>query len=76
MLFMQALIYTISSYDCTVFRGGFYGDGVLFIPLPHHAGTDDGPEIKIDEFDEWFQKFCEGYHRSDRRISRRHWRFD
>ena len=76
ILFMHALVYTISSYDYTVNRGGFYCDGVLFIPLPHHAGTDDGLEITIDEFDEWFHKFTEGYQTSKRRISRRHWRFD
>ena len=76
ILFMHALIYTISSYDYTVGRGGFYGDGVLFIPLPHHAGTDDGLEITIDEFDEWFQKFCEGQQKSNRRVSRRLWRYD
>ena len=28
---MHALIYTISSYDYTAYRGEFYGDGVLFI---------------------------------------------
>lgn len=75
ILFMHALIYTISSYDYTAYRGGFYGDGVLFIPLPHHAGAD-GIEITIDEFDKWFQKFCEGYQNSKRRVFRRHWRFD
>ena len=72
---MHALIYTISSYDYTAYRGEFYGDGVLFIPLPHHAGAD-GIEITIDEFDKWFQKFCEGYQNSKRRVFRRHWRFD
>ena len=72
---MHALIYTISSYDYTAYRGEFYGDGVLFIPLPHHAGVD-GIEITIDEFDKWFQKFCEGYQNSKRRVFRRHWRFD
>lgn len=74
MLFTHALIYTISSHDYTAYRGGFFGNGVLFIPLPHHAGTDDSLEITIDEFDEWFQKFCEGYR--NRRIRRLHWRFD
>ena len=76
ILFMHALIYSISSYDYTTYRGGFYGDGVLFIPLPHHAGTDDGLEITIDEFDEWFNKFCEGYQGNKRRMFRRHWRFE
>lgn len=75
ILFMYALIYTISSYDYTVYRGGFYDDGVLFIPFLHHAGAD-GIEITIDEFDEWFQKFCEGYQNSKRRMRRLHWRFD
>jgi len=76
ILFTHALIYTISSHDYTAYRGGFFGNGVLFIPLPHHAGTDDSLEITIDEFDEWFQKFCEGYQRSNRRMHRLHWRFD
>lgn len=76
ILFTHALIYTISSHDYTAYRGGFFGNGVLFIPLPHHAGTDDSLEITIDEFDEWFQKFCEGYQRSNRRMRRLHWRFD
>ena len=68
ILFTHALIYTISSHDYTAYRGGFFSNGVLFIPLPHHAGTDDSLEITIDEFDEWFQKFCEGYR--NRRISK------
>lgn len=76
ILFTHALIYTISSHDYTAYRGGFFGNGVLFIPLPHHAGTSDCLEITIDEFDEWFQKFCEGYQRSKRRMRRLHWRFD
>ena len=76
ILFTHALIYTISSHDYTAYRGGFFGNGVLFIPLPHHAGTDDSLEITIDEFDEWFQKFSEGYQRSNRRMRRLHWRFD
>ena len=76
ILFTHALIYTISSHDYTAYRGGFFGNGVLFIPLPHHAGTDDSLEITIDEFDEWFQKFCEGYQSSKRRMRRLHWRFD
>lgn len=75
ILFMHALIYTISSYDHTVYEGGFYGNGVLFIPLPHHAGTPDCNEIKIDEFDEEFNKFCERYQRRNRRVSRLHWSF-
>ena len=76
ILFTHALIYTISSHDYTAYRGGFFGNGVLFIPLPHHAGTDDSLEITIDEFDEWFQKCCEGYQRIKRRMRRLHWRFD
>jgi hypothetical protein len=61
-----------------MYEKGFYGDGVLFIPLPHHAGTSDCLEIKIDEFDEWFDKSCEGYKRTrtGKRISRIHWRLD
>lgn len=74
--FMHALIYTISSYDHTAYRGGFYGNGVLFIPFLHHAG-DDGIEITIDEFDEEFNRICEGDQRSNRRVYRhRNWRFD
>lgn len=60
ILFTKALLYTISRYDIRIFRGGFYSEGVLYIPLPHHAGTSD-LEIKIDEFDEEFNKFCEEY---------------
>lgn len=32
----------------------------------------------IDEFDEWFNKYCEGYKRTRRgkRISKIHWRLD
>lgn len=60
ILFTKALLYTISTYDIRIFRGGFYSEGVLYIPLPHHAGTSD-LEIKIDEFDEEFNKFCEEY---------------
>ena len=75
ILFMYALLYTISSYEYTSYKGGFYGDGVLFIPLPHQAGTDDGLEITIYEFDEWFNKFCESYQGNKRRMFRRHWRF-
>lgn len=74
ILFMYALLYTISSYDYTAYRGGFYGDGVLFIPFFHHAGAD-GSEITIDEFDEKFNKLCEGYQRSNRRVYRLHWSF-
>ncbi len=60
ILFTKALLYTISTYDIRIFRGGFYSEGVLYIPLPHHAGTSD-LEIKIDEFDEEFNRFCEEY---------------
>lgn len=58
ILFTKAMLYTISSYDIQVYKGGFYGNGVLYIPLPHHAGTSDY-EITIDEFDEEFLRFCE-----------------
>ena len=75
MLFIRALIYTISSYDIMMYRGGFYCGGVLFVPLPHHAGTPDCIEIKIDEFDEEFNKFCERYQRRSRRVSKLHWSF-
>ena len=78
ILFLKGLIYTLTSYDIIMYEKGFYGDGVLFIPLPHHAGTSDCLEIKIVEFDEWFDKGCEGYKntRTGRRLSKRHWRLD
>lgn len=64
ILFLKGLVYTITSYDISVYRGGFYCDGILFIPLPHHAGTLNCLEITIDEFDEWFNRYCEGYKRT------------
>ena len=78
ILFLKGLIYTLTSYDIIMYEKGFYGDGVLFIPLPHHAGTSDCLEITIDEFEEWFNKYCEGYKRtrSGKRISKIHWRLD
>ena len=78
ILFFKGLIYTLSSYDIIMYEEGFYGDGVLFIPLPHHAGTSDCLEIKIDEFDNWFNRYCEGYKRTrtGKRISKIHWRLD
>ena len=60
ILFTKAMLYTISSYNIQVYKDGFYGNGVLYIPLPHHAGTSDY-EITIDEFDEEFLRFCEEY---------------
>ncbi|SFX41385.1 DnaA ATPase domain-containing protein [Ruminococcus sp. XPD3002] len=75
ILFMHALIYTISSYDMIPYLGGFCGNGVLSIPMLHHAGYDR-IEITIDEFEEEFNKFCEGYQRSRRSVRRLHWRFD
>lgn len=47
-------------------------------PLPHHAGTSDCLEIEIDEFDNWFNRYCEGYKRTrtGKRISKIHWRLD
>ena len=78
ILFLKGLIYTLTSYDIIMYEEGFYGDGVLFIPLPHHAGTSDCLEIKIDEFDNWFNRYCEGYKRTrtGERISKIHWRLD
>ncbi len=78
ILFLKGLIYTLSSYDIMMYRGGFFGNGVLFIPLPHHAGTSDCLEITIDEFDEWFNRYREEYKRtrSGKRISKIHWRLD
>ena len=78
ILFLKGLIYTLTSYDIIMYEKGFYGDGVLFIPLPHHAGTSDCLEIKIDEFDNWFNRYCEGYKstRIGKRLSKIHWRLD
>ena len=78
ILFLKGLIYTLTSYEIIMYRGGFFSNGVLFIPLPHHAGTSDCLEITIDEFDEWFNKYCEGYKRTrtGKRISKIHWRLD
>ncbi len=64
MLFLNALIYTLSGYDIQMYRGGFYGNGVLYIPLPHHAGTPDCMEITLDEFDKWFDTFSDEYKRN------------
>lgn len=75
ILFMQALIYTISSYDMIPYRGGFYGNGVLSIPMLHHAGNDR-IEITIDEFEEEFNKICEGYKKFNPKVSKIYWRFD
>lgn len=61
ILFTKAMLYTISSYDIQVYKDGFYGNGVLYIPLPHHAGTSDCMEITINEFDREFLRFCEEY---------------
>lgn len=62
ILFIKSLLYTISTYDIRMYKGGFYSDGVLYIPLPYHVGTSDF-EIKIDEFEENFNKLCEQYHK-------------
>ena len=64
MLFLNALINTLSGYDIQMYRGGFYGNGVLYIPLPHHAGTPDCMEITLDEFDKWFDIFSDEYKRN------------
>ena len=61
ILFTKALLFTISTYDIHMYKGGFCSDGVLYIPLPHHAGTSDCIEIKIDEFDVEFDSLCEQY---------------
>lgn len=61
ILFTKAMLYTISTYDIQVYKGGFYGNGVLYIPLPHHAGTSDCIEITINEFNMEFLRFCEEY---------------
>lgn len=61
ILFTKAMLYTISSYDIQVYKDGFYGNGVLYIPLPHHAGTSDCMEITINQFDKEFLRFCEEY---------------
>ena len=61
ILFTKAMLYTISSYDIQVYKDGFYGNGVLYIPLPHHAGTSDCMGITINQFDKEFLRFCEEY---------------
>ena len=61
ILFTKAMLYTISSYDIQVYKDGFYGNGVLYISLPHHAGTSDCIEITINQFDKEFLRFCEEY---------------
>ena len=76
ILFLKGLIYTLASYDIMMYRGGFYCNGVLFIPLPHHAGTSDCLEITIDEFDEWFSRYCKEYKQCGKRITGIHWHFD
>ena len=76
ILFLKGLIYTLTSYDIIMYEKGFYGNGILFIPLPHLAGTSDCLEIPIDEFDEWFNGYCEGYKQSTTRIPKIHWRLD
>ena len=63
LLFLDAMIYTLSEYDIQGYRGGFYGNGVLFVPLPHHAGTSDMAEITLDEFEQEFASFCDEYRR-------------
>lgn len=61
ILFTKAMLYTISTYDIQVYKDGFYSNGVLYIPLPHHAGTSDCMEITINQFDKEFLRFCEEY---------------
>ena len=39
-------------------------------------GLKWGEVTSEDEFDEWFNKFCEGYQGNKRRMFRRHWRFE
>lgn len=60
ILFLEALIYTISSYDIIRYSGGFYGNGILFIQLPHHAG-DNCDKDTINRFDERLNSYCECY---------------
>lgn len=60
ILFTKALLYTISTYDIHIYGGGFYSDGVLYIPLLPCAGQAIVSK-QIDEFDENFNKFCEQY---------------
>ena len=66
MLFLNALIYTLTSYDIRAYRGGFYAEGVLFVPLPHRGGTPDMIELRLEEFDESFDRHCEYYSRNGR----------
>lgn len=61
ILFIDGILYTLSSYDIQMYRGGFSCNGILYIPLPHTAGTSDCMEVRIDEFDSEFQKEIEEY---------------
>ena len=61
VLFIKALLYTISIYDIKIYRGGFYSEGILYIPLPHQGGGSDFIEITIDQFDKEFLDFSQRY---------------
>lgn len=71
--------YTFDSFEVTKANSKAYEKAKQFAqnadskPLAIFGGTATG---KTHEFDEWFQKFCEGYQRSKRRMRRLHWRFD
>lgn len=61
ILFIDGMLYTLSSYDIEMYLGGFSCNGVLYIPLPHVAGTSDCMEVKFEEFDTEFQKSIDEY---------------
>ena len=62
-LYLNGLIVTLSSNDIRVYRGGFYAEGVLYVPMPHCAGTPGMIELSMKEFDEFFDRSCEQYSR-------------
>lgn len=66
ILFLNALIRNVSSYDVRAYRGSFYREGILYISLPHHGGTSGMIEITTDEFEQWFDTFCDDYSKHGR----------
>lgn len=67
IIFLKALIYTFSSYerDIRMYGGGFCGNGYLFMPLHHMAGTCDCLEIPLDEFEKEFTELCDCFENND-----------
>ena len=58
---------TFSSYerDIRMYGGGFCGNGYLFMPLHHMAGTCDCLEIPLDEFEKEFTELCDCFENND-----------